>query len=121
MSGSDDRAHGAMLATITAGLVELHKRYHGKSPSRASTYTVNDTVVSMLKDGFTEIDKALIAEGNNSAVAGTRHTNRATGEDEFSTVVEEATGRTVIAHLSAVHSDPDVAVELFVLQPRSGA
>jgi hypothetical protein len=38
-------------------------------------------------------------------------------EDEFRTVVEEATGRKVIAYMSTVHIDPDLAVELFVLEP----
>jgi hypothetical protein len=30
-------------------------------------------------------------------------------------VVEEATGRTVVAFLSQIHFDPDLAVETFVL------
>ena len=38
-------------------------------------------------------------------------------EDEFRSVVEEATGRNVIAYMSSIHVDPDLAVELFVLEP----
>jgi hypothetical protein len=38
-------------------------------------------------------------------------------EDEFRRVVEEATGRKVIAYMSSIHVDPDLAVELFVLEP----
>jgi hypothetical protein len=38
-------------------------------------------------------------------------------EAEFRRVVEEATGRTVIAYMSSIHVDPDLAVELFVLEP----
>lgn len=37
-------------------------------------------------------------------------------EDEFRRVVEESTGRKVIAYMSAVHLDPELAVELFVLE-----
>jgi hypothetical protein len=38
-------------------------------------------------------------------------------EEEFRQVVEEATGRKVIAYMSSIHVDPDLAVELFVLEP----
>jgi uncharacterized protein YbcI len=38
-------------------------------------------------------------------------------EDEFRRLVEEATGSTVIAYMSTVHTNPDLAVELFVLEP----
>jgi hypothetical protein len=38
-------------------------------------------------------------------------------EAEFRHVVEEATGRKVIAYMSSIHVDPDLAVELFVLEP----
>jgi hypothetical protein len=38
-------------------------------------------------------------------------------EDEFRTVVEEATGRRVIAYMSSIHVDPDLAVEIFVMEP----
>ena len=35
----------------------------------------------------------------------------------FTTAVEEATGRKVIAFMSQVHFDPDIAAEIFVLEP----
>lgn len=38
-------------------------------------------------------------------------------EDEFREVVEGATGREVIAYMSSIHVDPDLAVEIFVLEP----
>jgi uncharacterized protein YbcI len=38
-------------------------------------------------------------------------------EEEFREVVEAATGRKVIAYMSQIHTDPDLAIELFVLEP----
>lgn len=35
----------------------------------------------------------------------------------FSEAVEEITGRKVIAFMSQVHLDPDMAAEIFVLEP----
>ena len=37
--------------------------------------------------------------------------------DQFTAVVEPALGRKVRAYLSHVHTDPDVAAELFMLEP----
>ncbi len=36
---------------------------------------------------------------------------------QFVKAVEEITGRTVIAFMSQVHLDPDMAAEIFVLKP----
>ena len=40
-------------------------------------------------------------------------------EEEISLQVEELTGRKVIGFMSDNHIDPDLAVEVFVLQPLS--
>jgi hypothetical protein len=40
-------------------------------------------------------------------------------EGRFRAGVEKATGRKVIAYLTQTHTDPDLAVELFVLDGRS--
>ena len=38
-------------------------------------------------------------------------------EERFRGVVEEATRRKVIAYMSQIHEDPDLAIEIFVLEP----
>jgi hypothetical protein len=41
-------------------------------------------------------------------------------EEQFAKVVEEATGRKVVAFVSEVHVDPDISLEAFVLEPQDG-
>jgi hypothetical protein len=41
-------------------------------------------------------------------------------EAEFRSVVEDATGRTVIAYMSQINADPDLEAEIFVLEPETG-
>jgi hypothetical protein len=41
-------------------------------------------------------------------------------EERFTRVVEEATGRRVIAFMSQVHFDPDISLEAFVLESEEG-
>jgi hypothetical protein len=41
-------------------------------------------------------------------------------EDEFTAVIEVATGRKVSAYLSQVNIDPNMAVEIFLLESKRG-
>jgi uncharacterized protein YbcI len=74
-------------------MVSLHRRFYGKGPTKAKTYAVNDTVICF--------QRAM--------------------EEMFTAVVENALGRKVIAYMSQIHADPDMAVELFVLGPDPAA
>jgi uncharacterized protein YbcI len=108
---------GEMLAAISTALVQLHRQYYGKGPTKAKSYMLNDTVICMLQGGFTTVERTLIDDGRAQAVHEIRRTFQEAMEQNFTDVVERATGRKVIAYMSQIHSDPDLAVELFVLEP----
>jgi uncharacterized protein YbcI len=110
-------ARGETLAQISTGLVQLHSRYYGKGPTKAKTHAVNDTIVSILRGGFTRVERTLLDTGEVESVYQMRRSFQQAMEDEFRRVVEDATGREVIAYMSSIHVDPDLAVELFVLKP----
>ena len=110
-------ARGEVMARISTGLVQLHSRYYGKGPTKAKTYLVNDTVICILRGGFTTVERTLIDDGNVDAVYDIRRSFQKAMEQQFKTVVEGAMGRSVIAYMSQIHHDPDLAVELFVLEP----
>jgi uncharacterized protein YbcI len=109
--------YGEGLARITSALVSLHKEFYGKGPVKAKSFLVNDTAICVLEGGFTIVERTLIEAGEETAVHQIRHRFQAVMKAQFSGVVEEALGRTVRAYLSSVHTDPDVAVELFMLEP----
>jgi uncharacterized protein YbcI len=117
MADTNHTPRGAMAAAISNGLVQLHHEYYGKGPSKAKTYLVNDTVICVLKDGFTTVERTLINGGDSTAVHDIRRSFQSAMEEQFTSVVEGATGRNVIAYMSQIHTDPDVAVEIFLLEP----
>jgi uncharacterized protein YbcI len=117
MADTNTRPRGEALARISRGIVHLHRRYYGKGPTKAKTYAMNDTVVCMLSGGFTAVEQTLIADGKAEDVENIRRSFQKTMRDQFTDVVRQATGRAVIAYMSQVHSTPDMAVELFVLEP----
>ena len=108
---------GEALSAISNGLAHLHMRFFGRGPAKAKTVVVDDLVVCVLWDGFTTVEETLLGRGETGAVEAFRRTFQSTMEPQFSEVVKAATGRPVIAYMSQVHVDPDVAVELFLLAP----
>jgi uncharacterized protein YbcI len=108
---------GRRAAMISDGLVHLHKEYYGRGPTEAKTFLVNDTVIALLRGGFTPIEKALIAEGQGERVHEMRRSFQHLMRERFEAIVEKATGRRVIAYMSQIHSDPDIALECFTLEP----
>ncbi len=103
------------MATITRELVSLHSEYYGRGPTKARSFLVGDTVVSILEGGFTTVEATLIADGKSQAVHEVRRSFQSAMEDRFRAVVEGATGRKVVAYMSQIHTNPDLAAELFVL------
>jgi uncharacterized protein YbcI len=116
---SHNAARGDALAQISTGLVQLHSRHFGKGPTKAKTYAFDELVVCVLRDGFTTVERTLLEAGDGESVQQMRGSLQLAMEGQFRDVVEEATGRQVLAYMSSIHTDPDLAVELFILEPFS--
>ena len=119
VSDAEKAGQAQFLAEIGRGLAGLHTEYYGKGPARARTYMLNDTVICLLEEGFTTVERTLIADGNSDAVHNIRRSFQATMEQPFRDVVQGATHRRVLAYMSQIHTSPDLAVELFVLEPQA--
>jgi uncharacterized protein YbcI len=113
------KATGSDLSHITVAMVRLHRQFYGKGPTEAKTYAINDTILCMLRGGYTTVEKTLMADGKSDEVERIRRAFQATMKDRFVEVIETTLHRPVIGYMSQVHSDPDVAVELFLLEPSS--
>jgi uncharacterized protein YbcI len=70
-----------------------------------------------LEDIYTTAERTLIDAGDWEQVKATRQSFQMAMRGPFSESVEEITGRKVIAFMSQVHLDPDMAAEIFVLSP----
>jgi uncharacterized protein YbcI len=108
---------GERLAAISNGIVTLHKDYYGKGPTEAKTYAFDDSIVCVLRGGFTAVEKTLIEDGKVAEVEHLRRSFQRTMEERFTAVVEDAIDRKVIVYMSQIHSDPELALEFFLLDP----
>jgi uncharacterized protein YbcI len=114
--GERDRSSlGEMRATISNEIVRLQAEYYGKGPTRAKTYLVEDLVVVVLEESFTRAEKTLAQRGEREAIEHIRRRFQQQMADEFTSVVEQATGRKVRVFLSETNIEQDVSVETFLL------
>jgi len=110
-------AHGDVLTAISDGLVALLKEFYGRGPSRVKTYYEDDLVVCLLRDGFSRVEQTLLEGGRSSAVIEQRMAFQDLMRHRFEGVIQNATGRRVIAFMSGNQQSPDLMCEVFVLAP----
>ena len=104
------------LANISRRIVQLHKEFYGKGPTRAKTYYYDDLVVVLMRGGFTRVEETLLQSGRGESVRQQRADFGHAMLEPFKKVIEEETGRKVIAFMSSSHQHPDLLGEMFVLE-----
>ena len=112
---------GPMLASLSNAIVGVYKRRYGKGPTKARSYVMDDIVCCVLRGGLTQAELTLASSGRADSVTRQRHELQEAVRDEFVRVVEEIVGRPVVAFLSTTSTDPDVSVEIFMLEPEMRA
>jgi uncharacterized protein YbcI len=118
-STMSDGAAGGVLATISNEMVRLHKEHLGRGPTKARTYFAGpDTVVCLLEDSLTPVERSLTDMGEHGRVREIRLLFQYTAQTNFIEAVERATGRNVRAFISGIDAKTDVSSEVFVLEPR---
>ena len=103
-----------MISTAT---VQLLHEYTGRGPTKAKTLINEDLVTILLADTLTQGEQKLVDNGLADRVLQLRHDYQLTMRDDLVAIVERQLGRRVIAFMSQNHIDPDLAVEVFVLEP----
>lgn len=120
LSRTERTAGGEISAAISRSIVRVHREYLGRGPTKARTSIRDNTVVVLMEDTLTKAERSLIADGKEDEVLATRHSFQMTMRTDMVAAVEEATGRSVIAFMSDNHAEPDLACEIFVLEPENG-
>ena len=115
MSDGEQKALGEIRATISRAIVRLQAEYYGKGPTKAKTYVFDDLVVVVLEETFTRAEKTLVQRGEADAIQHIRRRFQQHMAEDFTSVVEQATGRSVRAFLSETNIEQDVSVETFLL------
>ena len=118
MTGAGSLHDGELAAAISDTVVKALAATTGRGPTKAKTTLGENGVFVVLQDTLTHGERKLTDAGEGVAVLDLRRRWQRVMEQDMRHSIEELTGRKVIGFMSDNHIDPDLAVEVFVLEPR---
>jgi uncharacterized protein YbcI len=108
-------------SAVGNAIARIHRDRYGRGATTVRTVINREYVVAFLHDIYTPAERTLLEAGKWETVKETRQAFQMAMGPEFSAAVEEIMGRKVIAFMSQVHADPDMAAEIFMLEPANGS
>ena len=117
MSAGGRLPDGELAAAISNTVVRALARTTGRGPTKAKTTLGENGVFVVLQDSLTHGEQTLTDAGEGEAVLDLRRRWQRVMQADLSREIEQLTGRKVIGFMSDNHIDPDIAVEVFVLEP----
>jgi len=119
-NASHDRPEGGALnAAISEVVVRLMAQRTGRGPTKARTTIDRDVIVVVLQNSLTSGEQFLVDRDHSEQVLDMRRAYQAAMRTDCVAAIEALTDRTVTAFMSANHIEPDLAAEVFVLEPES--
>ena len=116
-AGSSEARGRTVNAEISTRIVAITREYTGRGPTRARTYIEEDFVTCLLEDTLSKAEVKVAEHSGDRAVLDHRRSMQNAMRRELEAMIEEVTGREVVAFLSDNHISPDYAIEVFVLEP----
>jgi uncharacterized protein YbcI len=110
---------GGLALRISNALSALMRECGGKGPDRCKTYLEDDLVIAVMRGGFTPAERTLLEAGRWHDVRRAREAFQDSVRGRFCQTIGELTGREVLAFMSTAHQDPDLTLEVFLLEPGS--
>ena len=111
---------GSLALAISNGMVKLIADTTGRGPTKARTTIGRDHVLVMLRDTLTRGERKLAESGFTEEVMQIRRRYQDIMRADASTMIENLLDRRVIGFMSDNHLEPDLAAEVFVLEPAPG-
>jgi uncharacterized protein YbcI len=108
---------GSARSAIANAIVRLHAEHFGRGPTRARAHLGDDFVLVVLEDVFTTAERTLVSAGRSAEVRASRDAFSDVMRERFRAAVEAACGRRVRACFSQTCVEPEMVMELFVLEP----
>jgi len=112
---------GHLLSAISNGIVKLMREHYGRGPMQAKTYVLDDIVVCVLRgSGFTALEQTMMDSDDHDRgerVIAMREDFQRLMAERYTAMIEQLTGRKVLAFLSQAHVEPDLTPEMFFIDP----
>ena len=111
---------GELALAISTAVVRELASTTGRGPMSAKTTFGDNAVFVVLQDTLTRGERNLVDAGESDAVLRLRRLWQNVMRGSCSRAIEDLTGRKVVGFMSDNHIDPDIAVEVFILEALAG-
>jgi uncharacterized protein YbcI len=112
----DKLAGGRLLAAISTAFVAILRDHYGRGPMKAKTYAIDDLLVVVMRgSGFTPLEQTIMDSGEPDRVIEMREDFQRVMADRYRRTINDLTGRNVVAFLSQAHVEPDITIEIFLV------
>jgi uncharacterized protein YbcI len=108
---------GELNAAITREVVRIHTAAIGRGPRKSYSFHSSDTLITIMLGVLTRAEQNLVSYDEGEAVLAMRRLSQRAMAEELKAAVAQLTGRKVLAFMSDNHLDPDMAVQVFILEP----
>jgi uncharacterized protein YbcI len=108
---------GQLAAAISNVVVRFIAETTGRGPTRARTTMGRDAIFVVVQDALTKGERTLVDAGDGAVVLRLREAWQRVMHESLNREIEQLTGRHVIGFMSANHVEPDLGVEVFILEP----
>jgi uncharacterized protein YbcI len=107
-------AGGHLLSAISTSIVGLLREHYGRGPMKAKTYALDDIIVVVMRgSGFTALEQTIMDSGEPDRVIAMREDFQRVMAERYKHIIQQLTGRKVVAFLSQAHVEPDITMEIF--------
>jgi uncharacterized protein YbcI len=106
---------GEARAMIASEIFRLHSEYYGMGPTKAKVHGSGDVIAVVLEETFTRAERTLSERGEAEGIKGDPASFQRVMAEQFTAIVEQASGRKVRSFFSDTDLDEDLSVEMFIL------
>ncbi len=107
---------GELNAAVTREVVRIHTAAIGRGPKKSYSFHSGDTLITVLLEVLTRAEQNLVSYDEGDAVLAMRQLSQRAMAAEMKAAVTRLTGRRVLAFMSDNHLDPDMAIQVFILE-----
>jgi uncharacterized protein YbcI len=112
-TGGDQRQ--LLLRQISSGMAQMQKEAFGKGPTSTKSYLFDDMLLIVMRDGLTVAEETMLGFGQADLVRNFRQQFENEMTSRIVDMIEGLAHRKVLTYQSQIMFNPDVVVEMFVL------
>jgi uncharacterized protein YbcI len=104
-----------LLRQISSGMAQMQKEAFGKGPTSTKSYLFDDMLLIVMRDGLTVAEQTMLSFGQADLVRNFRQQFENEMTSRIVDMIEGLARRKVLTYQSQIMFNPDVVVEMFVL------